>query len=176
MDYIQDICNKTCSCGRKTIYWQWLWSICCVWINVGSWLKFRQHFAVSSMVWWMLGQNNVFTLRINKKKHIPFEIGPGCILRESTSLSSSAILLSECSTSFIRFHMYSCKALWMLHTKEASELSSWRALYKWKLCYLLMNHNSSQNYYIFVIFLRLIQQILDINVTDHNKYNSNAKT
>jgi hypothetical protein len=58
------------------------------------------------------------------KMHIPFEIGPGCTLKESTSLSSSAILLSECSTSFIRFHKYSCKALWMLHTKEASELSS----------------------------------------------------
>jgi hypothetical protein len=71
-----------------------------------------------------VGTKQCFQSSYQQKVHIPFEIGPGCILRESISLSSSAILLSECSTSFIRFHKYSCKALWMLHTKVASEISS----------------------------------------------------
>lgn len=70
--------------------------------------------------------------------HIPFEIGPGISLRASTSFSSSVILLSECSISFIRFCRCSCKALWMLHTKEASEILSWPALHKLQFCYILI--------------------------------------
>jgi len=70
--------------------------------------------------------------------HIPFEIGPGTSLRVLTSFSSSVILLSECSTSFIRFCKCSCKALWMSHTKEASEILSWPALHKLEFCYILI--------------------------------------
>ena len=70
--------------------------------------------------------------------HIPFEIGPGSCLRELTSFSSSVIFLSECSISFIRFCKCSCKALWMSHTKESSEILSWPALHKLQFCYILM--------------------------------------
>ena len=76
----------------------------------------------------------MFTLPV----HIPFEIGPGSSLSASTSFSSSVILLSECSISFIRFCKCSCKALWMLHTKEASEILSWPALHKLQVCYIPM--------------------------------------
>jgi len=70
--------------------------------------------------------------------HIPFEIGPGSSLRASTSFSSSVIFLSECSISFISFCKCSCKALWMSHTKEASEILSWPSLQKLQFSYTLM--------------------------------------
>lgn len=69
--------------------------------------------------------------------HIPFEIGPGSSLRVSISFSSSVIFLSECSISFISFCKCSCKAIWMLHTKEASEILSWPSLQKLQFCYIL---------------------------------------